>query len=154
LNEGAAGRAGEAGAGRRGAPALDVAIIGAGPSGFYTAEALLKSGMDCRIDLIESLPSPYGLIRFGVAPDHEKTKRVTRAYERTALDRRVAYYGNVQIGRDIGMSELRGLYDVVVLAFGAALDRRLNVPGGDKDGVFGSAEFVGWYNGHPSHRDL
>lgn len=133
---------------------LDIAIIGAGPSGFYTAEALIKTGLDCRIDIIEGLPTPYGLIRFGVAPDHESTKRVTRAYERTALHERVAYYGNVEVGRDIGMGELRRLYDAVVLAFGASLDRRLNIPGGDKDGVYGSAEFVGWYNGHPDHRDL
>lgn len=133
---------------------VDIAIIGAGPSGFYTAEALIRTGLDCRIDIIESLPTPYGLIRFGVAPDHEKTKRVTRAYERTALHERVAYYGNVEVGRDIGMTELRQLYGAVVLAFGASLDRRLNIPGGDLDGVYGSAEFVGWYNGHPDHRDL
>ena len=133
---------------------VDIAIIGAGPSGFYTAEALIRTGLDCRIDIIESLPTPYGLIRFGVAPDHEKTKGVTRAYERTALHERVAYYGNVEVGRDIGMTELRQLYDAVVLAFGASLDRRLNIPGGDLHGVYGSAEFVGWYNGHPDHRDL
>ena len=133
---------------------ISVAIVGAGPAGFYTAEALLKLGLDCRIDIIECLPTPYGLIRFGVAPDHQGTKRVSRAYERTAMSDRVSYFGNVEIGRDITLRELRGLFDAVVLAVGAPLDRTLNIPGGDKRGVYGSAEFVGWYNGHPDFRDL
>lgn len=133
---------------------VSVAIIGAGPSGFYTAEALLKRDFDCRIDIIESLPTPYGLIRSGVAPDHQSTKRVTRAYERTALDDRVSYFGNVEVGRDITLKELRRLYDAVVLAIGAPLDRALNIPGGDKAGVYGAAEFVGWYNGHPDFLDV
>ncbi|MGF1611117.1 MAG: FAD-dependent oxidoreductase [Kiloniellales bacterium] len=133
---------------------LSVAVIGAGPSGFYTVEALLKLGLDCQIDILESLPTPYGLIRFGVAPDHQSTKRVTRAYERTARDEHVGYFGNVEIGRDVSLDELRGLYDAVVLAIGAPLDRGLDVPGGDKPGVHGAAAFVGWYNGHPDFRDL
>ncbi len=133
---------------------LSIAIVGAGPSGFYAAEALVKSGLDCRVDVIESLPTPYGLIRFGVAPDHEKTKRVWRAFERTALNERVGYYGNVEVGRDLSLEDLRGLYDAVVVAVGAPLDRPLDIPGGDKAGVFGSAAFVGWYNGHPDFRDL
>ena len=133
---------------------VSVAIVGAGPSGFYAAEALLKSGLEVRIDIIECLPTPYGLIRFGVAPDHEKTKRVTRAFERTALDEQVGYYGNVEIGRDLSLDELRGLYDATVVATGAPLDRSLGFPGDDKRGVYGSAEFVGWYNGHPDFRDL
>jgi ferredoxin--NADP+ reductase len=94
------------------------------------------------------------LIRFGVAPDHQNTKRVTRAYERALGGERVRYFGNVQIGRDLSLKELRGMYDAVVLAVGAPHDRRLNVPGGDKAGVYGSAEFVSWYNGHPYFRDL
>lgn len=133
---------------------LSVAIIGAGPSGFYAAEALLKAGADVQIDLIEALPTPFGLIRFGVAPDHQNTKRVVRAYERALSHDRVDYLGNVQIGRDIGIGELRRLYDAVVLAVGAPLDRHLKVPGGDKQGIYGSAEFVGWYNGHPYFRHL
>ncbi|MDH3472321.1 MAG: FAD-dependent oxidoreductase [Rhodospirillales bacterium] len=131
-----------------------VAIIGAGPSGFYAAEALLKSDCDCSIDMIESLPSPYGLIRFGVAPDHEKTKNVTRAYERTLRNEQVAYYGNVTIGRDLSLEELRALYDAVVVAIGAPVDRPLGIPGDDKKGVLGAAAFVGWYNGHPDFVDL
>lgn len=133
---------------------VSVAIIGAGPAGFYTAEALVKSGLDCLIDIVEGLPTPYGLIRSGVSPDHEKTKRVTRAFERTALGERVGYYGNVMVGRDLSVEELRGLYDAVVVAVGAPLDRPLGIPGDDKRGVLGAAAFVGWYNGHPEFCDL
>ncbi len=142
----------QSGAGSR--PSVSVAIIGAGPSGFYCADALIKTGIDFRIDIIESLPTPFGLIRAGVAPDHQSTKRVTRAYERTALDEHVGYYGNVQVGRDISIGQLRNIYDAVVVAVGAPLDRDLDIPGGQMPGVYGSAAFVGWYNGHPDHRDL
>jgi ferredoxin--NADP+ reductase len=117
-------------------------------------EALVKADPKARVDLIEALPTPFGLIRFGVAPDHQNTKRVTRSYERALGGERVRYFGNVQIGRDLSLGELRGMYDAVVLAVGAPHDRRLNVPGGDKEGVYGSAEFVSWYNGHPYFRDL
>lgn len=133
---------------------LRVAIIGSGPSGFYTAQALVKRAEDVEIDIIERLPTPYGLIRGGVAPDHQSTKRVTRSYERTALQPDVAYFGNVQVGRDVSMDELRETYDAVVLALGAPRDRPLRIPGEDKTGVIGSAAFVGWYNGHPDLADL
>jgi len=128
---------------------VSVAIVGSGPAGFYAAEALIKSLGDVDIDIIERLPTPYGLIRAGVAPDHQSTKNVARNYEKTALKDQVRYYGNVTVGRDIGLAELREMYDAVVLAVGAPRDRRLNIPGDDKAGVFGSADFVGWYNGHP-----
>lgn len=134
--------------------ALSVAIVGSGPSGFYTADALIRSGTDCRIDIIEKLPTPFGLIRGGVAPDHQKTKNVSRAYERTALNERVQFFGNVEIGRDVTIEELRSIYDAIVLAIGSPTDRPLDIPGGDKAGVIGSAAFVGWYNGHPEFRDL
>ena len=133
---------------------LNVAIVGSGPSGFYTVAALLKSGVDCRIDVIERLPTPFGLIRGGVAPDHQKTKNVWRAYEKSALDPLVSYYGNVEVGRDITIDELRDLYDAIVLAVGSPIDRNLGVPGDDKQGVYGAAAFVGWYNGHPDFRNL
>ena len=133
---------------------LRVAIVGSGPSGFYTAESLLRSVDDVEIDIIERLPTPYGLIRGGVAPDHAKTKNVARSYEKTARDPRIRYYGNVSLGEDIGLDALRGIYDAVVLATGAAVDRALGIPGDDKDGVLGVAAFVGWYNGHPDFRDL
>ena len=133
---------------------VSVAIVGAGPSGFYTADALIKLGVDCRIDLIDRLPSPHGLIRGGVAPDHQKTKNVTKAFDRTAGAECVRYYGNVEIGGKISLEELCGLYDAVVLSTGAPLDRPLGIPGEDKRGVIGSAAFVGWYNGHPDFCDL
>ncbi len=133
---------------------VTVAIVGAGPSGFYAAEALLKSDVDCRIDIVERLPAPYGLVRYGVAPDHEKTKGVMRAFERTAQNEKVSYYGNVELGRDLSLDELRGLYDAVVIATGAPRDKPLAIPGADKAGVLGAAAFVGWYNGHPDFHDL
>jgi ferredoxin--NADP+ reductase len=133
---------------------IKVAIIGSGPSGFYTADSLLKSGRDVEIDIIERLPTPFGLIRGGVAPDHQTTKKVARAYEKTALNEAVAYFGNVEVGKDITMDEMRATYDAVVLAVGAPTDRKLGIPGDDKEGVFGSADFVGWYNGHPDFTDL
>jgi ferredoxin--NADP+ reductase len=133
---------------------LSVAIVGSGPAGFYTADALLEANADCEIDIIERLPTPYGLIRAGVAPDHAKTKNVARAYEKIATDPRVRYYGNIEIGRDISIAELRERYDAVVLATGASVDRRLGIKGDDKAGVLGVAAFVGWYNGHPDFADL
>ena len=133
---------------------LRVAIVGSGPSGFYTAESLMRAVDDVEIDIIEKLPTPYGLIRGGVAPDHAKTKNVARSYEKTARDPRVCYFGNVTLGEDIGLDTLRGMYDAVVLATGAAVDRPLGIPGDDKAGVLGVAAFVGWYNGHPDFRDL
>ncbi len=133
---------------------LAIAIIGAGPSGFYTAAALVKAGLDCQIDMIESLPTPFGLIRGGVAPDHQSTKAVTRAFGKTAASDRIAYFGNVRVGADVSIVELRGIYDAVVLALGAPMDRDLAIPGGDKPGAFGAAAFVGWYNGHPDFVDL
>ena len=133
---------------------LSVAIIGSGPAAFYTADALVKSDSECCIDIIERLPCPYGLIRFGVAPDHEKTKNVMRAFAKTASHENVNYYGNIGVGKDIGLNEIRELYDAVVLAVGAGSDRAIGIPGEDKKGVFGSATFVNWYNGHPDCRDL
>ena len=133
--------------------ALSVAIVGSGPAGFYTADSLLKADSECRIDIIDRLPTPYGLIRFGVAPDHEKTKNVMRGFARTASDDRVNFYGDVDIGEALSLDELREMYDAVVLAVGAAHDRRLGIPGEDKAGVVGSASFVNWYNAHPDFVD-
>ena len=105
---------------------LSIAIVGSGPAGFYAADALIKLDIDCQIDLIERLPTPFGLIRGGVAPDHQSTKRVTKAYERTALQAEpVRYFGNVHLGRDLTLDELREIYDAVVLAVGSPKDRPL-----------------------------
>lgn len=133
---------------------INVAVIGAGPSGFYTVDALLKGEKDVRVDIIERLPTPFGLIRGGVAPDHQTTKKVARVYEKTALTDGVGYYGNVEVGRDVTIAELQEMYDAIVLSVGAPRDRKLGIPGEDKAGVFGSADFVGWYNGHPDFTDL
>ncbi|NQU61031.1 MAG: FAD-dependent oxidoreductase [Rhodospirillales bacterium] len=133
---------------------ISVAIVGSGPAAFYTAEALVNSSKDVSIDFIERLPTPFGLIRGGVAPDHQNTKNVTKKYEKTAINDQVRFFGNVNVGRDVSLVELREIYDAVVLATGAPRDRKLGIPGEDKAGVFGSADFVGWYNGHPDFRDL
>lgn len=130
-----------------------VAIVGSGPAGFYTAEALLKSG-DVAIDIIDRLPVPYGLIRFGVAPDHQSIKAVARRYEKVAMTPGIRFLGNVHLGADVSTEELLHYYDAVVLATGAPLDRRLGITGDDLPGVVGSAAFVGWYNGHPDFADL
>lgn len=132
-----------------------IAIVGSGPAGYYTAEALQKLlGDGVRIDIIDRLPVPFGLIRSGVAPDHQSIKAVARRYEAVALSDTVRFVGNVTIGSDISVDELMGLYDAVVLATGAPNDRPLDIPGADLPGVIGSAAFVGWYNGHPDHADL
>ncbi|GAC1573349.1 MAG: FAD-dependent oxidoreductase [Sphingomicrobium sp.] len=132
-----------------------VAVIGSGPAGFYTAEALIKAyGDGVRIDLIDQLPVPYGLIRFGVAPDHQSIKAVSRRYDKVVEEGGVRFVGNVAVGKDVTIAELRELYDAVVLATGAPRDRALGIPGEDLPGVIGSAAFVGWYNGHPDFADL
>ena len=131
-----------------------IAVVGSGPGGMYAVQGLLDKLPDCRVDVIERLPSPFGLIRGGVAPDHQKTKRVSKAYERTLSDERVRYLGNVEVGRDVSVTELLGMYDAVVLAYGAPHDNRLGVAGEDLNNVFGSNAFVGWYNGHPDFKDL
>ncbi|MEC9345990.1 MAG: FAD-dependent oxidoreductase [Pseudomonadota bacterium] len=133
---------------------LHVAIVGAGPAGFYAAEALSQQGENVRVDLIDRLPTPHGLIRSGVAPDHQTTKRVSKKYDQTLAKDNVRFVGNVSLGRDVTMDELKALYDAVIIAFGAEGDRPLGVPGEDKEGVFGSFAFVGWYNGHPDFVDL
>lgn len=132
---------------------ITVAIVGSGPAGFYTADALLKDG-NVEVDIIDRLPTPFGLIRAGVAPDHQTTKKIQQKFEQTALDAGVRYFGNVEVGRDVTLDELRGMYDAVVLAVGAPFDRKMGVPGEDKKGVHGSAAFVGWYNAHPDFRHL
>ena len=132
-----------------------IAIIGSGPAGYYTAEAAQKKyGDDVRVDIIDRLPVPFGLIRTGVAPDHQSIKAVARRYEKTNLGENVRFVGNVTVGEDISIGELQELYDAVILATGAPQDRVLDIPGSDLPGVIGSAAFVGWYNGHPDHKDL
>lgn len=132
-----------------------IAIVGSGPAGYYTAEAAQKRwGDGMRVDIIDRLPVPYGLIRSGVAPDHQSIKAVYRRYEAVNLADNVRFVGNVSVGIDVSIEELVARYDAVVLATGAPHDRKLDIPGGDLPGVVGSAAFVGWYNGHPDFAEL
>lgn len=132
---------------------LRVAIVGSGPSGFYAAEALLKSNRHVLVDMFERLPTPFGLVRGGVAPDHQKIKTSARVYEKTAEREGFGYLGNVTVGRDITIAELRTFYDAIIFASGAQTDRRMGIPGEDMPGSHTATEFVAWYNGHPDYRD-
>ena len=132
-----------------------IAIVGSGPAGYYTAEAAVKKwGEDARIDVFDKLPVPFGLIRTGVAPDHQSIKAVSRRYEKTAVGDTVRFVGNVGVGSDVSIEELSTLYDAVILATGAPKDRTLSIDGAQADNVIGSAAFVGWYNGHPEFAKL
>ena len=132
-----------------------IAIVGSGPAGYYTAEAAVKKwGDEARIDVFDMLPVPFGLIRTGVAPDHQSIKGVSRRYEKTAIGDTVRFVGNIAIGRDVSIDELQSLYDAVILATGAPKDRLLRIDGSDAENVIGSAAFVGWYNGHPEFANL
>jgi ferredoxin/flavodoxin---NADP+ reductase len=133
---------------------LRVAVIGAGPSGFYATDALLKQREDVSIDLIERLPTPYGLVRYGVAPDHQKLKSVTKLYERTSGDPRMRFLGNVEFGTDLTHEDVRRHYHAVIYAVGSPSDRKLNIPGEDKAACMSATEFVAWYNGHPDYVGL
>jgi ferredoxin/flavodoxin---NADP+ reductase len=133
---------------------LRVAIIGAGPAGFYAAEALLKQkDLVCTIDFFNRFPTPFGLVREGVAPDHQSIKAVTRVYDRIAADTRVRYFGNVTFGVDICHEDIKPLYDQIIYAVGAQSDRRMGIKGEDLAGSAPATAFVGWYNGHPDYRD-
>jgi ferredoxin--NADP+ reductase len=136
-----------------GAP-LRVAVVGSGPAGFYAAGALLDADVPLEVDMIERLPTPWGLVRLGVAPDHPKLKTVSRAFERIADKPGFRFLGHVEIGRDVQHEDLCRLYDAVVYAVGAQADRRLEIPGEDLAGSWSAFEFVAWYNGHPDFQDL
>lgn len=135
------------------AAAIHVAIAGAGPSGFYAAEALLRSGFPVRVDMIERLPTPFGLVRSGVAPDHPKLKEAIRVYDRIARTPGFTFFGNVRVGRDVSVAELQLTHHAVVFACGAEVDRRLEIPGENLPGSHAATEFVGWFNGHPDYRE-
>lgn len=137
---------------------LRVAIIGSGPSGFYAADHLQRQerqgDLAVHIDMFDRLPTPYGLVRGGVAPDHQKIKSVTAVYEKIARQPGFRFFGNVTFGRDITLEDARTLYHAVILAVGAQTDRALGIPGEDLPGSHAATEFVAWYNGHPDYRDL
>jgi ferredoxin/flavodoxin---NADP+ reductase len=137
---------------------LRVAIVGSGPAGFYAAESLQKAAPGIAIDLIDRLPTPFGLVRGGVAPDHPKIKSVTRVFDRIASQPGFRYLGHVRVGQDVTVEELRARYHVLILSYGAETDRMLGIPGETLAGSHAATEFVAWYNGHPdfagAHFDL
>jgi ferredoxin/flavodoxin---NADP+ reductase len=134
---------------------IRVAVVGSGPAGFYAAGHLLKdSHAAFEVDMIERLPTPWGLVRSGVAPDHPKIKSVSRVYEKTAEHPRFRFFGNVHVGEHVTREDLLGHYHAVVYAIGSSLDRPLGIEGENLPGSHAATEFVGWYNGHPDHADL
>ncbi len=130
-----------------------IAIVGSGPSGFYAAEALLGAEEKLTVDMYDRLPTPFGLVRYGVAPDHAKIKNVTKKYEKTASNSSFRFIGNVDVGVDISVEDLRQYYDAILFASGAQMDRHLGIPGEDLKGSHPATEFVAWYNGHPDFSD-
>jgi ferredoxin--NADP+ reductase len=134
---------------------LRVAVIGSGPSGCYAAGHLLKQkDVTVEVDMFDSLPTPWGLVRAGVAPDHPNIKSVTRVFEKTAGHPAYRFFGNVELGRDLGRDDLARHYHAIVYAVGAQTDKRMGIPGEDLPGSWAATEFVAWYNGHPDYRDL
>jgi ferredoxin--NADP+ reductase len=134
---------------------IRIAVIGSGPAGFYAAGHLLKAGAErVEVDMIERLPTPWGLVRSGVAPDHPKIKSVTRIYEKTAAHPQFRFFGNVTFGEHVSRAELLAHYHAIVYATGSPSDRPLGIPGEELPGSHAATEFVGWYNGHPDHTDL
>ncbi len=133
---------------------LRIAIVGGGPSGFYAAESLFKSGLSVSVDMYDRLPTPYGLLRGGVAPDHQQMKSVAKAYERVALSNpQFQFLGNIKIGEDVTIDDLKACYDAIIFACGAETDKHLGIPGENLPGSYAATEFVGWYNSHPNYRD-
>ena len=133
---------------------LRVAVVGSGPAGFYAANALLSADPPAEVDMLERLPTPWGLVRLGVAPDHPKLKDVSRAFERTAQKPGFRFFGNVEVGAQVTHDDLVRLYDAVVYTVGAQTDNRLDVPGEELPGSWSATQFVAWYNGHPDFQDL
>jgi ferredoxin/flavodoxin---NADP+ reductase len=129
-------------------------VVGSGPAGFYAAGAVLSSDLEVEVDMIERLPTPWGLVRLGVAPDHPNIKAVSRAFEKIAAQPGFRFLGNVELGRDVSHDELMRLYDAVVYAVGAQTDRRLGIPGEDLPGSWAATEFVAWYNAHPDFQGI
>lgn len=131
-----------------------VCVVGSGPAGFYTAQHLIKARQDVEVDIYERLPVPFGLVRFGVAPDHPEVKNVINTFTQTAKHSRCSFFGNVNVGKNVSIAELQQAYHAVILSYGAEGNRSMGVPGEDLDGVYSAKDFVGWYNGLPSCREL
>ena len=133
---------------------IKIAIIGSGPAAFYTTQSLLKEDIEYEIDIIEKLFSPYGLVRYGVSPDHQSTKNVSRVFERTLNNANVEFFGGIEINNSPSIEDILALYDTVVIATGMAKDRDLNINNTNISGYFGATQFVNWYNGHPEYKNL
>ena len=136
-----------------------VAIVGSGPSGYFAAASLLKvadssDAVDVRVDMLEMLPTPWGLVRSGVAPDHPKIKSISKTFEKTALDQRFRFFGNLAVGEHVQAAELAEHYDAVIYAIGAQSDRPLDIPGEELPGSVAAVDFVGWYNAHPHFQEM
>ncbi|XP_026171391.1 NADPH:adrenodoxin oxidoreductase, mitochondrial isoform X1 [Mastacembelus armatus] len=131
-----------------------VCIVGSGPAGFYTAQHLMKARQDVEVDIYERLPVPFGLVRFGVAPDHPEVKNVINTFTQTAKHSHCNFYGNVTVGKDVSVEELQQAYHAVVLSYGAEGNRSMRIPGEDLAGVYSAKDFVGWYNGLPNCQEL
>ncbi len=131
---------------------LRVAIIGSGPGGFYAADALFNSGMNVKVAMFDRLPAPFGLVRYGVAPDHPKIKNVIKVYEKVAEKNGFSFLGNITIGKDLSVDELRTFYDAVIFACGSQTEKHMGIPGEDDPASHSATEFVAWYNGHPDFR--
>ena len=135
-------------------PTFKIAIVGAGPAGYFTAQAFQNAqdeDLTFAIDMIERLPTPWGLVRSGVAPDHPKIKTVSKVFEKIAKEGKFRLFANVELGKDISLKDLREQYDAVVLATGSSVGRKLNIPGEDLTNSLSAAEFVPWYNAHPDY---
>ena len=131
---------------------LRVAVVGSGPAGIYASDLLVKSDVDVQIDLFEKMPTPFGLIRYGVAPDHPRIKGIVQSLHNVMEKEEIRFLGNIEIGRDITVEEMREYYDAIIFATGSTADKALNLPGSDLNGNFGAAEFVGFYDGNPNFK--
>jgi len=132
---------------------IRVAVVGSGPAGFYTAEALLSSDPEFQVDVFDSQAFPFGLVRYGVAPDHQKIKSVTRQYDKTASHPKFRFFGGIEIGESLSVKMLKDFYDIVVLCHGSSEDRRLGIDGEDAANSIPATSLVAWYNGHPDFCD-
>ena len=131
-----------------------VAVVGSGPAGIYASDLLVKSDLDVQIDLFEKMPTPFGLIRYGVAPDHPRIKGIVQSLHNVMEKEEIRFLGNIEVGKDITVEEMREYYDAIIFATGATADKEMGIPGEDLPGSIASVDFVGWYNGIPADRDL
>ena len=129
---------------------MRVAVVGSGPAGIYASDLLVKSDVDVQIDLFEKMPAPFGLIRYGVAPDHPRIKGIVQSLHNVMEKEEIRFLGNIEVGKDITVEEMREYYDAIIFATGATADKEMGIPGEDLEGNYGAGEFVGFYDGNPN----